>query len=249
MTSELHILHRKYGRPKMLSDPFHDNTPAGLRELVAKPDERLGWGDFKDLLGPDLPAGTYDEVVYFLPLAFDHVRAKNWDALDLCSSLAWFCSEYSDRLASDNVVEAARAELGALLREWTARFAIVHFDKSACASKGWSLGHFDLVEMSETVCEMLCDLVRYTRHADIAEQFIVDLVNFDANPVVAAWLLELIRSREDVAYRPPLLPRLEEASTDHRLLRTAYESTQTNEQIRESSPTYWRDTLSKLGIA
>jgi hypothetical protein len=94
MTSELHILHRKYRRPKTLSDTFHDNTPAGLRELVAKPDERLGWGDFKDLLGPHLPAGTYDEVVYFLPLAFDHVRAKNWDALDLCSSLAWFCSEY-----------------------------------------------------------------------------------------------------------------------------------------------------------
>jgi hypothetical protein len=91
--------------------------------------------------------------------------------------------------------------------------------------------------------------VRYTRHAAIAEQFIVDLVDFDANPVVAAWLLELIRSREDVAYRPPLLPRLEEASIDHRLLRTAYESTQTNEQIRESAPTYWRDTLSKLGIA
>jgi hypothetical protein len=160
-----------------------------------------------------------------------------------------FVLNTADRLASDNVVEAARAELGALLREWTARFAIVQFDKSACASKGWSLGHFDLVEMSETVCEMLCDLVRYTRHADIAEQFIVDLVDFDANPVVAAWLLELIRSREDVAYRPPRLPCLEEASIDHRLLRTAYEATQTNEQIRESSPTYWRDTLSKLGIA
>lgn len=171
------------------------------------------------------------------------------DALDLCSSLIWFCSEHANDLASDKALESARGELRDLLRDWTARFVLIHFDKSACVGKGWRLQYLDLVEMSETVCEMLGYLVEYERHADIAERFIGDLIDFGTNPFAAAWLLELIRSREDSAYRPPLFSLLEEVSVDHRILQTAYELTQTHGEIRDSSPTYWRDTLSQLGIA
>jgi hypothetical protein len=85
--------------------------------------------------------------------------------------------------------------------------------------------------------------------ADNSEQFIGDLIDFGTNPFAAVWLLEPVRSREDVAYRPPLLPLLEEASVDHRILLTAYELTQTCSEIRDSSPTYWRETLCQLGIA
>jgi hypothetical protein len=249
MSLDLYALHKKHPRPQSLSDPFHDNTSDSRRQLLSKADDALRWDDFKSLLGPHLPAGTYEEVVYFLPLAFDYIRANKSDALDLCSSLIWFCSEYASQLASDKVLEPARSELRDLLRDWTSRFVIIHFDKSACMAKGWRLQYCDLVEMSETVCEMLCDLVEYARHADIAERFICDLLDFGTNPFAAAWLLELIRSREAVAYRPPLMPRLEEAAIDHGLLRTAYELAQTDREIRESSPTYWRDTISKLGVA
>jgi hypothetical protein len=68
----------------------------------------------------------------------------------------------------------------------------------------------------------------------------VDRAHRDGRPVMHC---------DGVAYRPPLLPRLEEASIHHRLLRTAYELTQTNAETRQSSPTYWRDVLSQCGIA
>jgi hypothetical protein len=249
MTPDLFSLQGKHPRPQSLSDPFHDNTSVSLRQLLSKPDDALRWGDFTILLGPHLPAGTYDEVAYFLPLAFNCIRANKGDALDLCSSLVWYCSEYANDLASDGVLDSARGELRDLLRDWTARFTIIHFDKSACVAKGWRLEYLDLVDMSETVCEMMCDLVGYARHADIVEQFVRDLIDFGTNPSAAAWLLELIRSREGVAYRPPLLPLLEETSVDHRILLTAYELSQTHGEIRDSSPTYWRDTLCQLGIA
>jgi hypothetical protein len=32
------------------------------------------------------------EFVYFLPLAFDYIRANKSALLDLCSSLVWLCS-------------------------------------------------------------------------------------------------------------------------------------------------------------
>src|SRR5690242_9368922 len=45
-TRELYSLQRKHPRPKRLSDPFHDNTPESLRELLSKSDTDMGWGDF-----------------------------------------------------------------------------------------------------------------------------------------------------------------------------------------------------------
>jgi hypothetical protein len=246
-TFDIYALQRKYRRPGVLSDPFHDNNSASLRDLLLKQDSELQWGDFKTILGPHLPAGTYAESAYFLPLALDHLLAKPADALDLCSSVVWFCAEYNGRLEEDRVLPAVRARLGGLLRKWTERFSVVHFDRSACLTKGWQLSHFDLVEMSETVCEMLCDLVRYTRYSDIAEQFVADMVGFGGNATKAAWLLELIRSREDV-YCPPPMPVLELASVDHDLLHRAY-GLVLEHGIGKDSPTYWNDTLSKIGLA
>jgi hypothetical protein len=233
----------------VLSDPFRDNSPAGLHELLSKSDAELQWGDFKALLGPHLPAGTYEEVVYFLPLAFNCIRADPKVALDLCSSLAWFCSKYQEQLAGDKFADIVRDELRALLRDWTSRFNLTHFDRSTCLEKGWvKLQYLDLVESSETVCQMLCDLTEYATHADLADRFILELIGFGADPIKAAWLLELLRAREGDVYRPPQIPRLDLASADHSLLSAAYELTQTNCEVRNASPTYWRDTMIQLGM-
>jgi hypothetical protein len=233
LTRNLYELQRRYGRPRVLSDPFHDNTPATLRDLLSKADSDLRWGDFKTLLGPHLPAGTYEQVAYFLPLAFDRIRADKTVALDLCSSLVWFCSEYQEQLAADKVVDTARDQLLDLLRQWTSRFNVTHFDRSMCVAKGWvKLQYFDLVETSETVCQMLCDLASYSTHADIADRFILELISFGPDPIKAAWLLELLRAREGDVYRPPPIQRLELVSADHSLLLSAYELTQTDRESR-----------------
>jgi hypothetical protein len=246
---DLNELQRRYGRPQVLSDPFHDNSPAGLKSLLRRTDGELRWGDFKILLGPFLPAGTYEEVAYFLPLAFDCICADKTVALDLCSSLVWFCSEYDEQLTADRVIGAARERLLGLLREWTSRFNLTHFDRSMCVAKGWvKLQYLDLVESSETVCQMLCDLTEYATHADLADRLTLELIGFGENTIKAAWLLELLRAREGDVYRPPQIQRLELASADHSLLSAAYELTQTNSEVRNASPTYWHDTMIQLGM-
>ena len=249
MNRDLRNLQRRHPRPQVLSDPCRDNTPAGLKHLLRKKDGELRWGDFKTLLGPFLPAGTYEEVAYFLPLAFDLIRSDEHVALDLCSSLAWFCSKYNEQLEADKVRGAARNELLDLLRYWTSRFKLTHFDRSECVAKGWvKLQYLDLVERSETVCQMLTDLYEYATHADIADRFVLELMNFDADPIKAAWLLELLRARQEGVYRPPSIPGLKLASADHGLLSAAYEIARKSGEIRDSSPTYWGDTMSHLGM-
>lgn len=249
MKGGLYLLQRKHARPRALTDPFNDNAPPDLKALLGKGDGELRWGDFKTLLGPHLPAGAYEEVAYFLPLAFDYIRSDAAVALDLCSSLVWFCSEYKDQLASDKAIDTAREQLLGLLREWTSQFKVAHFDRSMCLEKGWvKKEYFDLVDKSETVCQTLCDLVEYAAHADLADRFLLELIDFGPDAVKASWLLELMRAREDV-YHPPQNQRLDLASADNALLLAAYKLTQTVAEIRDASPTYWRDALAQIGFA
>lgn len=248
MSRDLDYLQVKYGRPRVLSDPFSDNTSTDLCKLLAKPNAELRWGDYKTLLGPHLPAGTYEEIAYFVPLAFDCIRTETTAALELCSSIVWFSSQFKERLTADKVCDSVRAQLLGLLRLWTSAFKVVHFDRSMCLEKGWvKLQYFDLVETRETVCQMLCDLVEYSANADLADRFIVELINFSKDPVKAAWLLELLRARDDV-YHPPPSQRLELASADHTLLFAAYQLARTKAEIGECSPTYWCDTTARLGM-
>ena len=111
------------------------------------------------------------------------------------------------------------------------------------------LQYKDLVERSETVCQMLSDLYEYATHAEIADRFVLDLVNFGTDPIKAAWLLELLRARQEGVYRPPAIPGLELTAADHGLLSAAYELAQTSSEIRQSSPTYWADTMGRVGMA
>lgn len=57
-------------RPQSLSDPFGDNSEFALNQVLSRPEEQLDWGDCQCLLGPHLPAETYEELLHFLPRAF-----------------------------------------------------------------------------------------------------------------------------------------------------------------------------------
>src|SRR5581483_8811030 len=109
-------------------------------------------------------------------------------------------------------------------------------------------GKINLVKPSELGFQMLCDLVDYSTHANIAERFVLELTDFGTDAIKAAWLLELLRARDGV-YQPPPIRRFELASADHTLLFAAKKLVQGNSEILNCSPTYWHDTNSKLGIS
>lgn len=105
------IFYVPYPRPKSLSDPFHDNFCSTLEQLLNTPDENLDSSDFRILLGPYLPPGTYEETCYFSPLAFQYILTHDDDDLGLITSLVWYCSEYVWRLRADKIVNDARSAI------------------------------------------------------------------------------------------------------------------------------------------
>jgi hypothetical protein len=244
---DIAALQRKYSRPARLSDPCHDNSAKSLQDLLALSDDELTWSDFRTLLGPHLPAGTYQEVAYFLPLAFRYIREHPDEALDLCSSLVWFCSEYSKQLQADGFLESVREAIAGLLHHWTKSFELMHFDELACRAKGWRTKHFDHVKNSEVVYQSLEDLVEYVANADLAETFISGLASFQGDPTRAAWLVEAVRSLDD-PYHPPDIPLVTGFANDLQLLRRAVDVAVSDTEIRTASPTYWEDTCILLGL-
>ena len=232
-------------RPAKLSDPHRDFTPKLLAELLATPDSQLQWNHLQNLLGPFLPAGTYQESVYFLPFAFAGLRRDD-DALELTASVTWFVSEYADNLASDGILDECRAEIMSCLLYWMRDFTVLHFDRAACAAKGWGLLCFDYVLRSEAICQTLCDLDRYNRHADLTDEFIARLASSD-DPASVGWFLELARAQNDVCH-PPVRASFHRYFSDIAFLARKQAIAEEHLRSTTASPTYWDDAFLKIGL-
>ncbi|XAM00002.1 hypothetical protein OT109_01175 [Phycisphaeraceae bacterium D3-23] len=236
----------KHKRPSKLSDPFQDHGDQYTRALLSKPDHQLTWSDYQSLLGPFLPAGTYEESVYFLPLAFDLLLAEKDPGYELDVSVVWFVSEYADQLKADGILEACRNRICELLAHWTATFVVHHTDQATCREKGWNLDYADHVQHVEAICECTSSLIRFTRHADLAVGFYQDLAQSDNAPVKAAWLLELSRAQACSIKNPPTHPEIGPALNDPATLLNACRAVQKTLAVTQPSPTYWRDLLAQF---
>jgi hypothetical protein len=236
----------RYPRPKRLSDPCFDFTPRVLEELLAKRDEQLDWRDYQALFGPHLPAGTYEEVVYFLPTAFDYLLTHPDESLDLVSPIIGFVSKNSTQLESDGLLEPVRQKLRECFQTWTNEFIILHFDQEACAAKEWTLEYFDYVQLTETVCEGTTELVRFETQSDLALEFVRNLADHSNDFVRAAWFLEYSRCRFDV-YTAPAFGPVQELIADPERLWKAVQVVTESPRFTDA-PTYWRDTFQRLGI-
>lgn len=234
-----------YPRPTKLSDPSCDFSPEKLQRILAIPDDELGWRDLRDLLGPFLPAGTYEESVYFLPFGFQELQREE-GALDLTTSVSGFISRFADDLERDGLQDECRAEMERCLLRWVSEFRVEHFDRRGCAAKGWGLDYFDYVRGTEVVCETLRDLDRFVRHADLVDGFIVRLAESE-DAVSCAWFLELVRARGDVRPPPPR-ETFQRYVTDRRLLAEKAAIIREDVAIATVSPTYWNDVFRKLGL-
>ena len=120
------LIYSKYSRPKKLSDPYSDFTPRMLKELLNKSNSELRWSDYSSLFGPHLPAGTYEEVIYFLPNAFSHLKNHEYDALDLVTPIFGFCSKNIERLKGDGLDKAIKEKIVECLNYWVRAVSYTH---------------------------------------------------------------------------------------------------------------------------
>ncbi len=234
-------------RPRSLSDPDEECGADRIAEILATPDNDLDWRQYRALLGPYSTAGTYEEVVYFLPLAFDYVLHHDEGALDLVTSLVWFSSQYETSLRRDRLHNCVRDSLRFCLAQWTSDFQIIHFDREACAQKGWGLQYSDYVVHSEVICQCNEDLVRFKAHADLALEFTNSLADHQQNKAKASWFLHYSAARFEV-YTPPEDRQIRAILENRNLLLSAASFTCSQLTNEERHSTYWNDLFLKLEL-
>ena len=79
-----------YPRPAKLSDPCHDFSPEECAAILAVPDEKMGVLELRNIFQSYLPAGTYNECAYFIPLALRFLDNRGENASDLAADfLVW----------------------------------------------------------------------------------------------------------------------------------------------------------------
>ncbi len=239
------LVSSKFRRPRKLSDPYNDFTNEMLTRLLRLKDDEFGWCELSHLFGPHLPAGTYDEVMYFLPRAFSCLKEREDDALSLVTAVFGFCSKNIKNLNRDRLDLLVMEEIRTCLEFWIRDFRVEHFDRQMCKAKGWGRKYFDYVYNSETLCEAITDLTRFEVLSSIATDFVRGLAHHDGDIVKASWFLELSRSRYDVRTPSENLEILSILS-NRDLLLNAYVVIWT--EVSEYMPTYWRDTFKKLGL-
>jgi hypothetical protein len=237
-----------YPRPQKLSDPYGDWFLGTAEKLLAVPDDKLEWHHYQGYLGPHLPAGTYEESVYFLPGAFKMFKEQE-HSLDLASPVIGFISKNASQLEADGLLESCRTEVTECLDEWTRNFIVIHFDKDACLEKGWNKRpYFDYVKGVETVCETLCELDRFEMHGDLADVFITNLAQPTVEPEKSAWFLELVRAQDDVR-SPPNRQSFLNLFADQDILLEKQLAVEKYVLDKTPSPTYWRDAFKKIGLS
>ena len=92
-----------YTRPNLLSDPYEDFSKDELNELVSIPDNRIGCHELLCLFQSHCPAGCYEESVYFLPLAVNHIETRQDGASSVLDNLLGWMDENRHALGRDKL--------------------------------------------------------------------------------------------------------------------------------------------------
>ena len=77
------LINNNLAKPEYLSALGHYNTPKYLDYLIKKEEKDLNGVDFKVLLNTNLLAGTFNETVYYLPLAIVYLCRDTDDRLEM----------------------------------------------------------------------------------------------------------------------------------------------------------------------
>lgn len=113
----------QYRKPARLSDPMNDFSPEELTGILSKKDSELDWRDFDRLFQGKLPAGTYEELCYYLPLACAYIE-NHADACDFFEHFSVWIGDHYERLKADGLVAPAVSVFHALFRKATSSFSL-----------------------------------------------------------------------------------------------------------------------------
>ena len=128
----------KYQKPARLSDPGGDFSPEELNRILSKADAELDWADFDRLFQGKMPAGTYEEVRYYIPLTCAYIENQR-DACDFLEHFSIWIEDNYARLKEDGLIAPIVSAFQTLFRKATSSFDLEYNGDhvvypSACAS-------------------------------------------------------------------------------------------------------------------
>ncbi|MEX2212787.1 MAG: hypothetical protein WD768_01580 [Phycisphaeraceae bacterium] len=232
------ILKIRHPRPAHLSDPYCDFTPEELRTLLNTPDERLAWNDLASLLG-NLAAGTYDETVYFLPLALDFLRSDKEGVRDLIDPVVCFLSRHAELLRSEGLLAPAIVKLHECFESWTHQFEFFQVEHS---KRSYVVHGGDVYAVIE-------QLVRWMTHESLTVEWARELSDHGNVPAKAAWFLHLASEQKQGAgvYGFRDFAALRDILTDERRLRSAGGVVIETRMVSDQ-PEFWENVFLWLGL-
>ena len=113
----------KYKKPALLSDPMRDFSQEELAGILSKQDTELDWHDFDCLFQGKLPAGTYEEVRYYIPIACSYIENQA-DACDFFEHFSIWIEDNSERLKEDDLLAPVVSAFRNLFRKATSSFLL-----------------------------------------------------------------------------------------------------------------------------
>ena len=128
----------QFKKTTRLSDPGSDFSPEELNRILSKKDAELDWADFDCLFSGKMPAGTYEEVRYYIPLACAYIE-KQGDACNFFEHFSIWIEDNYARLNEDGLIAPVASAFHALFRRATSSFDLEYNGDhavypAACAS-------------------------------------------------------------------------------------------------------------------
>ena len=162
----------KYPRPAKFSDPGGDFSEEELKELIRKRDNELTETDLMCIFQGALPAGEYHEVMYFLPIALQHI-VKNKES-DTANELLRWISYNQEELQADGYYDDLLKFFETLLAELTSKCVLSE----------------NYVKNSN-LCETLAEILN-KNHNGMGDVLIKKYLGKVENSVQAGWLLHFL---------------------------------------------------------
>ena len=128
----------KYEKPTRLSDPMCDFPPEELNRILLKQDAELDGDDFDRIFQGKMPAGTYEEVRYYIPLVCSYIENQR-DACNFFEHFSIWIGDNYERLKKDGLIAPVVGAFHSLFRKETSSFSLEYNGDhavylSACAS-------------------------------------------------------------------------------------------------------------------
>ena len=122
----------KYPKPKQLSDPYQRYGDELKKSILRRNGSDLNVGELTALFGGSLPAGTYDESVYYLPDVTRYLAAHYWESVladdeefgELFRKFLMWTVFFYDELAKDDIWNDLNRFLSDLFALATSRFEV-----------------------------------------------------------------------------------------------------------------------------